>query len=102
MHKQQIVDFEKEVQELYEGGNIRGPIHLRDGNEDQLIKIFEDVRTEDYVFSTWGNHIHALLKGVPPESVKNRNGDELSGTQIFYISNSCWYSTNSFGYIAVT
>ena len=72
MHKQQIVDFEKEVQELYEGGNIRGPIHLRDGNEDQLIKIFEDVRTEDYVFSTWGNHIHALLKGVPPESVKNR------------------------------
>ena len=72
MHKQDIIDFEKEIRSLYEDGEIRGPIHLRDGNEDQLIEIFEHIKTNDYVFSTWANHIHALLKGIPRESVKNR------------------------------
>jgi pyruvate dehydrogenase E1 component alpha subunit len=72
MHQQEIIDFEKEIQSLYEDGEIRGPIHLRDGNENQLIEIFEDIKTNDYVFSTWANHIHALLKGIPRESVKNR------------------------------
>ena len=36
---EEIVDFEKEIQCLYEDGAIRGPIHLRDGNENQLIEI---------------------------------------------------------------
>jgi pyruvate dehydrogenase E1 component alpha subunit len=72
MHKQEIVNFEKEIQNLYEDGAIRGPVHLRDGNEQQLIDIFKDVKNGDYVFSTWANHIHALLKGVPPEAIKNR------------------------------
>lgn len=72
MNYEQIVDFEKDIQNCYEDGEIRGPIHLRDGNEQQLIDIFKNVKNGDYVFSTWANHIHALLKGVPPEDVKNR------------------------------
>lgn len=72
MNYKQIVDFEKDIQNCYEDGEIRGPIHLRDGNEQQLIDIFKNVKNGDYVFSTWANHIHALLKGVPPEAVKNR------------------------------
>jgi len=72
MNYEQIVDFEKDIQNCYEDGEIRGPIHLRDGNEQQLIDIFKDVKNGDYVFSTWANHIHALLKGVPPEAIKNR------------------------------
>ena len=72
MNYEQIVDFEKDIQNCYEDGEIRGPIHLRDGNEQQLIDIFKNVKNGDYVFSTWANHIHALLKGVPPEAVKNR------------------------------
>ena len=72
MNYKQIIDFEKDIQNCYEDGEIRGPIHLRDGNEQQLIDIFKNVKNGDYVFSTWANHIHALLKGVPPEAVKNR------------------------------
>ena len=72
MNYKQIVDFEKDIQNCYEDGEIRGTIHLRDGNEQQLIDIFKNVKNGDYVFSTWANHIHALLKGVPPEAVKNR------------------------------
>lgn len=72
MFKQEIIDFEKEIQSLYEDGKIRGPIHLRDGNEDELINIFKNIKENDYVFSTWANHIHAILKGIPKEAVKNR------------------------------
>lgn len=71
--KKLIVDFEKDIAEIYEGGEIRGAIHLRNGNEDTLIDIFKGVNTSfDYVYSTWANHIHALLKGIPPEKVKER------------------------------
>ena len=71
--KKLIVDFEKDIAEIYESGDIRGAIHLRNGNEDTLIDIFKAVNTSfDYVYSTWANHIHALLKGIPPEKVKQR------------------------------
>lgn len=70
--KQELIDFEENIKAIYEQGKIKGPIHLRDGNEDELIKIFENVKKDDYVFSTWANHLHALLKGIPPGLVKQR------------------------------
>jgi len=71
--KKLIVDFEKDIAEIYERGDIRGAIHLRNGNEETLIDIFKAVNTSfDYVYSTWANHVHALLKGIPPEKVKQR------------------------------
>ena len=72
MDKKQLIDFENEIAEIYESGEIRGPIHLRDGNEDKLIEIFKGIDSRDYVFSTWANHLHVLLKGVPPEKLKAR------------------------------
>lgn len=64
--------FEQNICKEYQAGKIRGPVHLRDGNEQQLVDIFKQVRSDDYVFSTWANHIHALLKGIPSDAVKNR------------------------------
>ena len=64
-----LIAFEREVADRYERGEIRGPVHLSGGNEEQLISIFEDVRREDWVFSTWRSHYHALLHGVPPDLV---------------------------------
>lgn len=72
MDKQELIDFEKEISELYESGVIRGPIHLRNGNESILIDIFKEIKDNDYVFSTWANHLHAMLKGIPKEKIKNR------------------------------
>ena len=70
MNKQELIDFENEIAELYKVGKIRGPIHLRDGNEDILIKFFQKIKKDDYVFATWANHLEALLKGIPKEKVK--------------------------------
>ena len=57
-------NFESEVIEKYDGANIRGPIHLSHGNEVPLIDVFQYVDKNDWVFSTWRNHYHALLHGV--------------------------------------
>lgn len=72
MDKQKLINFENDISELYQQAMIRGPIHLRDGNEDELIKIFKLIDREDYVYSTWANHLHAILKGIPTEKIKAR------------------------------
>jgi TPP-dependent pyruvate/acetoin dehydrogenase alpha subunit len=59
-----LIEFENEIIEQWEGGNIRGPVHLSHGNEEQLIEIFKRILPTDYVFSTWRSHYHALLHGV--------------------------------------
>lgn len=66
----EIVAFENEIAELFQQGKIRAPIHLRSGCEEQLIEIFKDVQEEDWIFNYWASHIHCLLKGVPPEALK--------------------------------
>lgn len=68
--KQQLKDFEDRIAAAWANGEIKAPVHLVEGNEDQLIKIFQDVRSEDWIFSTWRSHYHVLLKGVPEEEVE--------------------------------
>ena len=59
-----LQNFEKEIAEDYEVGKIRGPIHLSKGNEKNLIDIFKKISINDWVFSSWRNHLHAILHGV--------------------------------------
>lgn len=65
--RDRLIAFEKRVAEAFKDGKIHSPIHLSGGNEDQLIEIFKDVSPEDWVFSTWRNHYHALLHGISEE-----------------------------------
>jgi len=59
-----LIAFEELIVHHWESAKIRGPIHLSHGNEDQLIEIFKRIDTDDWVFSTWRSHYHALLKGI--------------------------------------
>lgn len=61
--------FEEEVRDIYLQGRIPAPVHLSRGNESQLLEIFQDVRPDDFVFSNYRSHYHALLKGIPREQV---------------------------------
>lgn len=67
----ELIDFERRVQVEFDAGRVNGPVHLSGGNEEQLIGIFRDVKPNDWVFSTWRNHYHALLHGIPQEWVFN-------------------------------
>ncbi len=62
--KEDLISFEKEVKVYYEDGKITAPVHLTEGNEDELTEIFQYVSPDDWVFCSWRNHYHALLHGV--------------------------------------
>jgi len=63
-NKNDLIDFENKIVLHWESGKIRGPVHLSNGNETELIEIFQRIKKSDWVFSTWRNHYHALLKGI--------------------------------------
>ena len=71
MTKEELIAFENEIADIYCAGKIKAPIHLSDGNEDQLIEIFKNIKQNDWVFSTWRSHYHALLHGIPKAMVKD-------------------------------
>ena len=39
-------------------------------NEDELIEIFQYIHPEDWVFSAWRNHYHALLHGFDRDELE--------------------------------
>jgi len=66
---QSLKDFETQVADLFNKGDIRAPVHLSDGSEAALIEIFKEVGADDWAFCSWRSHYQCLLKGVPPESL---------------------------------
>jgi len=70
MQKEELIQFENEIAELFNSGKIKAPIHLYHGNEEEIIKIFKKINKEDWVFCSWRSHYQCLLKGVPKEKVK--------------------------------
>jgi pyruvate dehydrogenase E1 component alpha subunit len=69
---QNLIDFEDLIVGHWEDGKIRGPIHLSNGNEEQLIEISKRIKPTDWVFSTWRSHYHALIKGLSPAWLENQ------------------------------
>ena len=72
INKNFLINFENNIKYLYEQKKIKGPIHLSGNNEIALIKIFKKIKKDDWVFSTWRNHYHALLKGLKSNDVKKQ------------------------------
>jgi len=73
MTVEELQAFEKDIGDSFNRAEIRAPIHLYDGNEEQISEIFKCVDTEnDWVCATWRNHYQCLLKGVPPEYLKEQ------------------------------
>lgn len=67
---EELKEFEKEIIELWESAKIPAPIHFSGGNEEQLIEIFKNIKSGDYIFSTHRSHYHYLLAGGNKEKLK--------------------------------
>ena len=79
--EQALIDFEREVALAFEAKKIRGPIHLNSETQARpLIEIFKGIKRTDWVLSTWRSHYHALLHGVPRETLMR---DILAGKSMF-------------------
>ena len=72
MNKTELASFTEEIKQLFSSGQVRSPIHLSLGNEDQLTELFKEIKPEDWVFSTHRSHYHALLKGIPREWLREQ------------------------------
>ena len=68
---QELIAFENEIAELFNTAKIKAPVHLYYGNEEKIIDVFREVQEEDWVMCSWRSHYQCLLKGVPPERVKD-------------------------------
>lgn len=67
---QELIAFEEDIAGLFNAAKIRSPIHLYYGNEEQIIEVFKEVQEDDWVMCSWRSHYQCLLKGVPPEKVR--------------------------------
>ena len=77
--KEQLIAFEEEIADCFNNAMIKAPIHLYNGNEDEIIKVFSEINEEDWVCCSWRSHYQCLLKGVPKERLKV---DILAGKSI--------------------
>ncbi len=66
-----LIRFERCIQQEWEDGNLPYLLHLGGGNEQQLIEIFNEAEEGDWFFCSHRNHFHSLLAGIPMEQVKN-------------------------------
>ncbi len=71
MTKDELIAFEEEIATLFNAGKIRAPIHLYFGNEEAMIRVFRNIRHQDWVFCSWRSHYQCLLKGVPRDRVRD-------------------------------
>jgi len=67
-----LIDFERRLVKKFSIERLKVPLHLVGGNEIQLIDIFEDIRPQDWVFTSHRSHYHALLKGIPESELEEQ------------------------------
>lgn len=67
--KEELLKFEGNIAEIFDAGKIKAPVHSDNGNEDQILEVFKDIKEDDYVCGTWRMHYKCLLKGVPPHEL---------------------------------
>ncbi len=77
--KEDLIAFEEDIANEFNTGEIKAPVHLYSGNEDEMLKVFSIIQPEDWVLCSWRSHYQCLLKGVPPSLVKN---DIMNGKSI--------------------
>ena len=85
---QDLISFEEEIGECFNNAQIRAPIHLYSGNEEKIIKIFEDVKEENK-----GIVAAAMFdwsKNVTRESLHLKNkARTIIGADVLYDPETC-------------
>ena len=71
--KEDLIEFENEIAECFNTAKIKAPVHLYNGNEEQMISVFRDqkINKDDWVLCSWRSHYQCLLKGVPRDVLKS-------------------------------
>jgi pyruvate dehydrogenase E1 component alpha subunit len=67
-----LIEFENDIAAEFNQAKIKAPVHLYNGNEEQMLDVFikHQINENDWVLTSWRSHYQCLLKGVPPEELK--------------------------------
>ena len=71
LNREDLIEVENKMADIFNAGRIRAPIHLYSGNEDQIIEVFREISPDDWEMCSWRSHYQCLLKGVPKEDLRN-------------------------------
>jgi pyruvate dehydrogenase E1 component alpha subunit len=72
--------FEEKTAEMYQAAKIGGFCHLNIGEEATIVGTISALRPQDYAYSTYREHGHALAKGVDPNAVMAELFGKETGT----------------------
>jgi pyruvate dehydrogenase E1 component alpha subunit len=72
--------FEEKTAEMYQAAKIGGFCHLNIGEEATIVGTISALRPEDYVYSTYREHGHAIAKGIDPNAVMAELFGKETGT----------------------
>ncbi len=72
--------FEEKAAEMYRESKITGFCHLNIGEEATVVGAISALRPDDYVFSNYREHGHAIAKGVSPRAVMAELFGKVGGT----------------------
>jgi pyruvate dehydrogenase E1 component alpha subunit len=72
--------FEEKTAEMYQMAKIGGFCHLNIGEEAAIVGTISALRPEDYVYSNYREHGHAIAKGVDPRAVMAELYGKETGT----------------------
>ena len=61
--------FEEKTAEMYQMAKVGGFCHLNIGEEATIVGTISALRKDDYVYSTYREHGHAIAKGIEPRAV---------------------------------
>ena len=61
--------FEERAAQEYTKGNIAGFLHLYPGEEAVAVGVLHAAEPNDYIVSTYREHVHALVRGVPAGNI---------------------------------
>lgn len=74
-----IRHFEEKIVELYPEQNMRTPVHLCIGQEAIAAGVCDNLKREDYIFTTHRNHGHCLAKGINIDSLMAEFYGKITG-----------------------
>jgi len=71
--KEELIEYENHIAGCFDAAMIRAPVHLYNGNEEEMINIFKEhnIGPDDWVLCSWRSHYQCLLKGVPKKKLED-------------------------------
>lgn len=75
-----IRKFEEKTGEMYTRAKIGGYTHLNIGEEGTVVGALSALQPQDYVFSSYREHGHAIAKGVDPKRIMAELFGKETGT----------------------